>query len=211
MDLDGALDERGRALGQRPVAGLVEDLLRCSPCDSATLGWSNGLMPRIRPATAVAYSQSRNCAPSEPLTATPRRRPGRAPGRARRRGDASSGRHRRSPGRRCPPPPPAGCPCRPCRSTRRSAARPSRRSRRCRSRRRPARACRGRPWPRRPAPRRAASAGLSSSSPSRRGSTARLGRAAGHVDPGQRGSAPARTRSARCSGRPRSGRPARRA
>src|SRR5664280_3429243 len=32
--------------------------------DSATLGWSNGLIRSARPATAVAYSQSRNCAPS---------------------------------------------------------------------------------------------------------------------------------------------------
>src|SRR5439155_24025649 len=38
--------------------------------DSVTLGWSNGLIPRIRPAIAVAYSQARNCAPSGPLTAT---------------------------------------------------------------------------------------------------------------------------------------------
>ena len=37
--------------------------------DSATLGWSNGLIPRTRPAIAVAYSQARNCAPSGPLTA----------------------------------------------------------------------------------------------------------------------------------------------
>ena len=34
----------------------------------STSGWSNGLMPRMRPAIAVAYSQTMNCAPSEPLT-----------------------------------------------------------------------------------------------------------------------------------------------
>ncbi len=39
--------------------------------DSATLGWSNGLIRSARPATAVAYSQSRNCAPSGPETLVP--------------------------------------------------------------------------------------------------------------------------------------------
>ena len=38
--------------------------------DSVTFGWSNGSMPSTTPATAVAYSQARNCAPSGPLTAT---------------------------------------------------------------------------------------------------------------------------------------------
>ena len=53
--------------------------------DSVTLGWSNGLMPRIFPATAVAYSQSRNCAPSEPETDVPSKLGG-LPCRARRGG-----------------------------------------------------------------------------------------------------------------------------
>ena len=49
---------------------------------SVTLGWSKGLMPSTRPATAVAYSQPRNWAPSGPVTASDGRRPGR---RRRRR------------------------------------------------------------------------------------------------------------------------------
>src|SRR3954467_14643115 len=37
---------------------------------SVTFGWSNGLIPRIRPVIAVAYSHPRNCAPSGPTTPT---------------------------------------------------------------------------------------------------------------------------------------------
>src|SRR2546423_4629945 len=49
---------------------------------SATFGWSNGLIPSRRPATAVAYSHARNWAPSGPLTATcgVTPAPGTAPG-----------------------------------------------------------------------------------------------------------------------------------
>src|SRR3954453_19075490 len=37
---------------------------------SVTFGWSNGLIPRIRPVIAVAYSHPRNCAPSGPTAPT---------------------------------------------------------------------------------------------------------------------------------------------
>src|SRR5215207_4089442 len=36
--------------------------------DSCTFGWSNGLISSTQPATAVAYSQARNWAPSGPET-----------------------------------------------------------------------------------------------------------------------------------------------
>ena len=61
----------------------------------STLGWSNGLMPSRRPATAVAVSQTRNCAPSGPVTVSPRladagrrRLPRRRAAPRRRRRDA---------------------------------------------------------------------------------------------------------------------------
>ena len=135
MHLDRAVDEQRRAVGQRPVAGRVEDLLgvvldsghvglveRVDAEDPA--GDRGGVLPepgtarRADPLTRGAPSPAGPApAPSDDAVARPRRR--RRPGGGRR------------PRRR-----PAGCPCPPCRSTRRSAARPSRRSRRCRSRRR---------------------------------------------------------------------------
>ena len=56
----------GRA-SSRPRAAIFAD---------STSGWSNGLMPRRRPATAVAYSQTRSCAPRRARTrgSRPRRR-----------------------------------------------------------------------------------------------------------------------------------------
>ncbi len=99
--------------------------------DSCTLGWSNGLIPSTRPATAVAYSQARNCAPSGPVTEATGSGGVPPGGPTVTSGDV---RRPRCPARSGPRPPPAAGPCRPCRSTRRSAARPSRRSRRCPSR-----------------------------------------------------------------------------
>ena len=150
----------GLALGQRSVAGLVEDL--------------RGVLLRLGHVGLVERVDAEDVA---------RRPPWRTPraGTARR----ATRRPRRRPGRAGPAPSDdaegvragvdeprrvdaldddrAGSPCPPCRSTRRPAARPSRRSRRCRTRRRPARACPGRRPRRRRAPGRARSPGLSSS------------------------------------------------
>ena len=52
----------------------------------STSGWSNGLMPSSRPATAVAYSHSSSCAPSGRVDGDAE--PGRRPHRARTRSPA---------------------------------------------------------------------------------------------------------------------------
>ena len=97
VHVDGAVGEHGLAGRQRAVAGLGQQPPVLS-LDSATFGWSNGLMPSSRPATAMAYSQTRNWAPSGPETDGVHR-PGRvAQGdQVRRRGLARSpARPRRS-------------------------------------------------------------------------------------------------------------------
>ena len=130
----GPSTKDGLARSRRPVRRAVT---RAAFFAASTSGWSNGLMPSTRPTNAVAYSHSRNCAPSG--RPRPRRRAGR-PGRSRRSWRPSA--RRRSRARPGPRRRPAADRCRSCRWTRRSAARPSRRSPGCRSRcrrRRPSR------------------------------------------------------------------------
>ena len=128
------LDRRRRRGPAAPASGVPSSRPRAAFLALSTSGWSNGLMPSSRPATAVAYSQSSICAPSEPPTLTVvasgaagRRAspsPARSPGRRRRRRAARAGR--RTPasaprGRAGPRRRPAAARCRPCRWTRRSS------------------------------------------------------------------------------------------
>ena len=50
-------------------AGRLSSSPRAAVLALSTSGWSNGLIPMTRPATAVAYSHSRIWAPREPATA----------------------------------------------------------------------------------------------------------------------------------------------
>ena len=68
-DLDGPSVAAGAAAAPRPVSSSS----RAAALALSTSGWSNGLMPSSRPATAVATSHSSIWAPSEPLTATSER------------------------------------------------------------------------------------------------------------------------------------------
>ncbi len=59
------------------VAAAPSSISRAAALALSTSGWSKGLMPIIRPATAVAYSQRRSCAPRGASTLTPNPEAGR--------------------------------------------------------------------------------------------------------------------------------------
>ena len=172
---------------------------------SCTFGWSNGLMPSTRPATAVAYSQARNCAPSGPVDRRCRvgaRRGAPTAHDARRRSAVASVPGRvglstttgRMPVPSLPVDSAISCSAQSPRPTMPRAVVGERR------------ACPGRPRPRRRAQPEARAPGCPRRRPSAGSQRRGLVEQRGHVDAGQRRRAPARTRSARCTARRRPGR-----
>ena len=68
LDPDGPVGEGSATAGAHRPTPAARSVLSF---DSCTFGWSKGLMPSTRPATAVAYSQARNCAPRPPRATDP--------------------------------------------------------------------------------------------------------------------------------------------
>ena len=171
--------------------------------DSCTFGWSNGLIPSTQPATAVAYSQSRNCAPSGPDDRGDRVRRRPRPGEPEQhQGDV----RRRWCRARSAPSTTTGSmpvPCLPVDSAISCSAQSPKPTMP-----EPASAITSlsRPWSwRRPARGRGPEPGCARSRPARPEAPRRRPAARLHVGAGERRRARARTRTARCSARRRSG------